>query len=171
MIFVDNLNRDLENLHEQIKQLQSDVAGKTELDEINQRIDIIAKSIQSATEQGHEIKANVLLPPSEYLNIQLVPSHTLDRLEEYRIDEKQIFVLFGSFLGCILGILSSWATQKSFIMNRTSWVLLIMCIIVASLSAYYAYVISKRVEKVKSKLFLHRNKEINTTQQAESKEN
>ncbi len=167
---VDNLNRDLENLHNQITQLQSEVAGKRELEKVNQRVDKMVKSIESATEQGHELKAKVLLPPSEYLNIQLVPSHTLERLEEYRTDEKKIFVLLGSFLGSILGILSNWATQKTFAMNRASWVLLTMCIIVTILSTYYAWIISGRVKIAKSKLFIPRNKDIEIAKQAEIQE-
>ncbi|MGB2863783.1 MAG: hypothetical protein WBC05_10700, partial [Sedimentisphaerales bacterium] len=151
---VDNLNNDLANLKNQIDQLKEEVAGKEELAEINQRLDTMATSIESATERGQELKAKVLLPPSEHLNVQLVPSYSLERLEEYRTDEKKIYVFLGVFLGGIMGILSNWATQDSFKIDRAAGVLLSMCVFLTCCLIYWAWVINKRVQKIRDQMFL-----------------
>ena len=80
-----------------MEQLKREVAGKDDLVQLNDRLDDITTSIQKASERGQELKAKILLPPSELMNVQLVPSHSLERLEEYRSDEKKTYVL----LGCI----------------------------------------------------------------------
>jgi hypothetical protein len=154
---VDNLNDDLANIKSQIDKLKKEVAGKEELAEINQRLDTMTTSIESATERGQELKAKVLLPPSEHLNVQLVPSHSLERLEEYRTDEKMIYVFLGVFLGGIIGILSNWATQDSFKIDRASGVLIAMFVFLTCCLSYWAYITNERVHKVRNQMFLSKS--------------
>lgn len=151
---VDDLNNDLSTIKDQVEQLKDEVAGKVELAEINQRLDKMATSIESATERGQELKAKVLLPPPDHLNVQLVPSYSLDRLEEYRADEKRLYIFLGVFLGGIIGILSNLATQDSFKINRAASVLLAMFIFLTFCLAFWAFVINKRVQKIRDQIFL-----------------
>ena len=149
---VDNLNVDLENLRSQVEQLKDEVAGKEELAQLNGRLDEITASVQKASEKGQELKAKVLLPPSELMDVQLVPSHSLERLEEYRSDEKKAYVLLGVFLGCAFGILSNWATQDTFVWTRHASVLLVLFLILTFGLAIWAHQINSRVIQVKNRM-------------------
>jgi hypothetical protein len=149
---VDNLNVDLDNLRSQVEQLKDELAGKEELAQLNDRLDEITASVQKASEKGQELKAKVLLPPSELMDVQLIPSHSLERLEEYRSDEKKAYVLLGVFLGCVFGILSNWAIQDTFVWTRQASVLLVLFLILTFGLAIWAHQINSRVVKVKNRM-------------------
>jgi hypothetical protein len=152
---MDGLNMDLASLREQVEQLKGDVAGKHELAAVNERLDKMAASIQSASQRSRELKANVLLPPSEDLSVQLVPSYWLDRLEEYRADEKKGYVLLGAFLGGVIGILSNWATQETFVLTKAAGVLIFMFVLLGLALSGWVWQINKRVRRVKDTILSH----------------
>jgi preprotein translocase subunit SecG len=150
---VDALNRDLATLGDQVRDLKGDVAGKKDLAAMNERLEKMAASIERATERSQELKANIVLPPSEYLSVQLVPSHSLDRLEEYRADEKKAYALFGVFLGGALGIFSNWATQDAFALSKATGVLVLFFLILTIGTGIWTWQIDKRVQKVRKTMF------------------
>ena len=150
---VDSLNADVRNLQSQVEQLKGEVAGKGELTQIQERLDDITDSIEKITERGQELKAKVLLPPPEYMNVQLVPSHSFERLEEYRSDEKKAYVLLGVFLGCVFGILSNWATQENLVWTKEAIVFVVLFVILTIGCGFWAWLINRRVVKVKNRMF------------------
>jgi len=150
---VEALNRDLAALGDQVRELKSDVAGKEDLAAMNERLEKMAASIGRATERSQELKANIVLPPSEYLSVQLVPSHSLDRLEEYRADEKKAYALLGVFFGGAIGTFSNWATQDTFAITKATAVLVLFFLILTIATGVWAWQIDKRVQKVRKIMF------------------
>jgi len=150
---VDALNMDLATLQAQVRELKGDVAGKKDLAAMNERIEKIAASLDRATERGQELKARVLLPPPEHLSVQLVPSYSLDRLEEYRADEKKAYALFGTFFGGTLGIFSNWAIQDTFTFSKAAVVLIFFLLILTIAAGIWAWQIDTRVQRVRRIVF------------------
>jgi len=85
----------------------------------------IEKLVEKAQEKTKELTAPVLLPSPQAIEVRLVASHSLDRLEEYRADESLYFLLIGLFGGAVLGILSNWFTNETLTMTRFSIVFII----------------------------------------------
>jgi len=78
------------------------------------------------------------------MSVRLVPSDSLDRLEEYRSDVNWAYLFIGAFLGAIMGILSNWATNEEFIITRYSKVLMGLFLILAIGSGAWACNINRR---------------------------
>jgi len=85
--------------------------------------------------------------------VRLVPSDSLDRLEEYRTDENVAYLLMGAFGGAILGFLSNLATNQQFIITRFSVMLMILFGVLTVLGIYWAFRLRGRVNRVKGRIF------------------
>jgi hypothetical protein len=146
---VDALTKDLATLGDQVRALKNDVAGKKDLAALNERLGKMAASIERATERSQELKANIVLPPSKYLSVRLVPSHSLDRLEEYRSDEKKAYALLGVFGGGAIGVFINWATQDTFALTKATIVLVVFFLILTTAAVAWAWQIGRRVQRVR----------------------
>lgn len=149
---VENLDQDIEELRTQFTQLQKDATTDTQLVQLVGRLDEIAKTIDRASAKSKELKADIVLPPKEVMDVRLVPSHSLDRLDEYRSDENKAYLLIGAFCGTILGILANWATDENFTITRPSLVFMGVFLVLALLSITWAYQISRRAKKVREEM-------------------
>lgn len=87
------------------------------------------------------------------MEVRLVASHSLERLEEYRSDENKYYLLIGLFGGAVLGILSNWFTNEQFTITRFSTVFMLLLAILTVACIFMALRISKRAEGLKSKIF------------------
>ena len=101
--------------------------------------------------RSEELTARILLPPREMTDVQLLPSDALDRLEEYRSDENIAYLLIGAFSGAILGILSNWATNDTFVITRVSLVLLGFFAVLCGMSIFWAWRLRGRIASIKQK--------------------
>ena len=74
----------------------------------------IKATLAILTATPHGITAPVRTPQPEDMEVTLVPSTILDRLDEYRGDESLWLVLFGLFTGAIVGVFVNVATGGRF---------------------------------------------------------
>lgn len=147
-----DLRKTLVHLKEQVAELKEATRTGDEVSEEVKRLEAIAATIESAGEIGNKLSADVVLPPSKDLRVRLVPSDSLERLEEYRSDESMAFLLTGAFLGGVIGILSNWVTQNSFTFTRTSIVFMGFFGAVALVAGAWAWVLRRRAQRLKRRL-------------------
>jgi len=162
---VARLDDALETLRREVAQLRRDVTTDTQMPQVGEgldvkqmtqlgeRLDEIARTLDQASERSDELKADILFPPIEDMSVRLVPSDSLDRLEEYRSDVNWAYLLAGAFLGAVMGILSNWATNEKFIITRYSKVLIGLFLILAVGSGVWAYNINRRARRVRDHMF------------------
>jgi len=117
----DALSIELTSLRQQLDEMRKYALTD---EQVERRIEEMLKTANRAIGRTEELTARVLLPPPEMTDVQLLPSGVLERLEEYRSDENIAYLLIGTFVGSILGILSNWVTNDPFIVTKFSLVLL-----------------------------------------------
>lgn len=139
-------------LKEQVAELHGAVAGGRKLSQEVERLEGLLATIEKAGEIGRSLSADVVLPPAEELRVKLVPSDSLDRLEEYRADESKAYLLLGAFMGAALGILSNWVTQEAFKITKVSGTLMFVFGCLALLTAAWAHQIGRRARLLRSRL-------------------
>lgn len=147
---IDSLSLELASLRQQLLELQK---GSTNNDKVEQKIDELLKTANRAVGRSEELTARVVLPRQEHMDVQLVPSHSLERLDEYRSDENIAYLMIGVFAGSILGILSNWVTSENFTITRFSIILMGIVLALTVLCAVWAVVIRNRANEVKKRIF------------------
>ncbi len=122
---IDELRRDLAEMRTLLQKIQTERERNQTGPELTPTMQQIEKLVEKAQEKTKELTAPVLLPSPQDIEVRLVASHSLDRLEEYRADESLYFLLIGLFGGAVLGILSNWFTNETLTMTRFSIVFII----------------------------------------------
>lgn len=97
---------------------------QNQMSTIAQSMSQVQTQLAQAQRQTEGLTAPVIMPTPEDMQIRLVPTHWLHRLEEYRADEGIALTAAGLFVGAILGILVNWATNEQFVVTRFSQVLM-----------------------------------------------
>lgn len=146
---LENFNSELVNLRKQVVDLQK--ASLTE-NQLEQRIQEILKTADRAAGQGELLTARVILPRQEDMNVRLIPSHSFERLEEYRSDENIAYLLIGVFAGGICGILSNWAANESLVITRFSLVLMCFLAVLTIACVLWVRIIRSRTNAVKGQI-------------------
>jgi len=147
-----DLDDKLGALKSQIDELHRSALGGMQLSQEVKRLEGITATIERAGEIGRNLTADVVLPPAKDLRVKLVPSDSLDRLEEYRSDESRAYLLVGAFLGAALGILSNWVTQEAFTVTKISGAFLVFFVCMALLAEAWALQIGHRARNLKNRL-------------------
>lgn len=121
------------------------------------------KDVQAAPDQDAKrqdkagavpaLTAPISLPPSEDMVIRLVPSFSLERLEEYRSDEGIALLVLGLFAGAFFGLLTNIVTQDVIDFSATEIVLLVLLGGLSSASAYWIRRVKKRAARVRDDIF------------------
>lgn len=150
---VKELDNDINEIQEQVIHIQENAASDQSLKPILASLEEALQTINRASAKSKELTAEVVLPSDETMAVHLVPSHLLERLEEYRSDENKVFLLIGAFSGAILGILANWATNEVLTITRFSIILMGIFFSLAILSIAWAVLISYRASKIKKTLF------------------
>jgi flagellar hook-basal body complex protein FliE len=144
---IGNLEHSIQSLKEDLSALTINDNGqelfKQQLDEMFDKISQLQKASQGMT-------AQVILPPIEDMQVHLVTSNSLDRLEEYRNDQATWFALAGLFGGSILGILINWVTGGQ--MNSSAIILIVAFAIITGVFGYFYYESKVRITNVKDKI-------------------
>jgi hypothetical protein len=145
------------SLHGSVVQLQQKIEGLTDRDipkqNIEQGIEQISKSVAEIVVQTQELTAKVLLPPPESMNIQLVPSHRLEQLEEYSGDQNLFYALAGLLLGTALGMLVNWVTLETSIhITNSAKALCTALLVMGVLTGAWGISLRMRAKRAKGKL-------------------
>jgi hypothetical protein len=161
---VTELSRDLDAVRKQLSSIQREASVNAALAD---QVQTLANLVEQAQAKSNDLKAPVLLPPMEDMEVRLVASHSLERLEEYRSDENKYYLLIGLFGGAVLGILSNWFTNEQFTITRFSTVFVLLLVFLTIACILMASRISKRAEGLKSKIFRANisNPEVKDTQE------
>lgn len=146
---VNSLAVDLASTRQQLIELQKE-AAQGELWE--QRLEEILKTVTRAVGESEEITARVIIPRREDMDVRLVPVHSLERLEEYRSDENIAYLLIGTFAGAVLGILSNWATNETFVITNFSLVLMSLLVTLTILCCLWVRRLNLRSVAVKQQI-------------------
>jgi len=142
------LNIELASLRQQLVELQEAVTGE----QLEHRLEEMLKTANRAVGRSQELTARVRLPRLEDMDVHLVPSHSLERLEEYRSDENVAYLLIGAFGGAVLGILANWATSEQFTITRFSIVLMLLLTVPTIACCFWARRLHQRAALVKEQM-------------------
>lgn len=134
------LNYQIKSLHQQVEELrqQPSQTGDTA------KLDELARTADTAS----RLTADIVLPSADAMAVRLVPVHQLERLEEYRSDENWGFLLIGTFLGGVLGILVNAANTDNFAFSRPSIVLMGVMFVLTVLSLLWTIRLKKRAIEI-----------------------
>ena len=141
----------MENQIEALRKLASTIQGKSG-DSASTNVQELSQIADKIEESRRELTAPVTLPSTEDMSIRLVPSHFLERLEEYRSDEGIALLVTGLFGGGVLGVLISLATGEVSRLSPFSIVLLILMIMLAVLSGYWIAKMRSRISKIRDRM-------------------
>ncbi|MCA1568269.1 MAG: hypothetical protein LC803_22015 [Acidobacteria bacterium] len=149
---LEKLSSELGSLRQQLMEFQKEplLGGQFE-----HRVREILSTANRAVDQSEVLTARVILPRQEDMNVRLVPSHSLERLEEYRRDENVAYLFIGVFAGAIFGTLSNWATTETFLMTRSSVLLVSVLSMLTIACIIWVRVIQKRANVVRGQIFLN----------------
>lgn len=121
-IFREVLARSLESINQIDTKINATPASKNqELRAISSEIRTIRDDLSQMKIPSAHLSAPIILPPPEDMEVRLVSSTSLQRLEEYRSEENKWYSVTGIFMGAILGIAINVATGG--IMTNNAWIL------------------------------------------------
>jgi hypothetical protein len=110
-----------------------------------------AKSaLRRLSASSREITAPVTFPSSSQLEVRLVPSTLLERLEEYRSDENKWISFAGVLLGAALALSLEASTGGT--MTPEAWILLLVLWLGAFLAGWSAWSFRERAKRIKAQL-------------------
>lgn len=159
------LSRDLDAVRNQIASIQKEAPANAAVAE---QVQTLTSLVEQAQAKSKELMAPVLLPPMEDMEVRLVASHSLERLEEYRSDENKYYLFIGLFGGAILGILANWFTSAQFTITRFSVIFIALLAILTLACVFMVMGISKRAKGLRTKMLS--NEARPTTSARESQE-
>lgn len=142
-----NLLLELTKLRQELAEVK---AGTVTAEEIDVTIDAAIRTTNRAIDQTDALTARILLPPSNLTDRYLVPSDSLERLEEYRSDESLAYLLVGLFAGACLGIIANWVATDPLSITIFSLILFVIFAVLSAASAFWARRIHLRSERVKT---------------------
>lgn len=144
------LDEEFEEFRTEIERIGTD--GQIDKEEIPQLQKGLLNKIDHVIGTSKELTARMLLPPREVTDIYLLPAGLFQRLEEYRSDEKAIYLFIGILGGAILGILSNWVTNEPFVITRISVILTVVFSALGATCGFRAWLIHKRVARIKKRI-------------------
>jgi len=145
----ETLKNNLDSIQKEVEVIQTSIKDNAQLSiKVQQLSDLITQTKQTS----QELTAPVKLPPLEDMEVQLVPTHSLERLEEYRADENRYSLLIGLFGGAILGIFSNWFTNENLVITRFSVTFIILLVLLTSGSIMMSIRNSRRAQAIKNKM-------------------
>jgi transcriptional regulator with XRE-family HTH domain len=146
---VESLSRRIDN--QDNNTLGGELSAKEEVKALKQEI----AQLQATSKR---IMAPVSVPDPEEMEVKLIPSTYIERIEEYRSEESNWFSWFGVFLGSIIGVFVNVVTGGQ--MSPEAWVLIVIFAIMTSLCFWFGRAARTRANKLKDS-FLKRPEEKN----------
>jgi hypothetical protein len=145
------INKRVDELQSSLNALTKSLNKPDQQDALRQQILMMQEQLAQLQTASKDLTARVVLPPSEELEIRLLTTNSLDRLEEYRSNQNIWAGGIGLFGGAVMGIMVNFVTGAE--VEKTAWVLVVAFVLVVVVFAYFFYIDGKRVERVKGKFF------------------
>ena len=119
--------------------------------EIESEIQEIKKKLENARFTSEQLTAPVILPAPEDIQVRLVSSTSLQRLEEYREEENNWFSLSGVFFGAFLGMLANHFSGGT--LSTEGWLLAVILFGFSFLTFISGRRFRARGEKITNQIF------------------
>ena len=119
--------------------------------EIESEIQEIKKKLENARSTSEQLTAPVILPAPEDIQVRLVSSTSLQRLEEYREEENNWFSLSGVFFGAFLGMLANHYSGGT--LSIEGWYLVAILVGLTIFTFFSGRRFKARGEKISNQIF------------------
>lgn len=97
----------------------------------------LVNAIHTAQETGQSLKADVIMPPREQLELRLTPIHLLDQYNEYSSDSAKAQLLLGACLGGVIGLIASFALADD--VQWSAPLVILVIVLVTAVGALWKY--------------------------------
>jgi hypothetical protein len=145
---------DAGRLEEQLKALRSELLEQMKRSDISgtvsQELRKLVAAVMQAQVTAQRLKADVILPAAEDMQVRLISAHSFERLEEYRSEESKWFSVAGIFGGSTLGIFVNAVTGG--VLNEQSWIFVVVSLALTILTGATAYNYQRRAERLKLRI-------------------
>jgi len=145
---IDNLTSTVETLQDLIK--QPDQMGSDVLQRIQQELSVITINLDKLKTEAPRITAPVRIPTPEAMEVTLVSTTMLERLEEYRHESNKWDTIFGLFIGATLGILTNLVTGGE--MTFETWVVIAILVGMSAFTGWTGHKYKERAAVIKDKI-------------------
>lgn len=153
--FDKELQNRIDNIQTTVETLQNIVAAPNQdnselLKGIQEELTVLTNNLVKFEAKAKEITAPVRMPKPDAMQVTLVSTTNLERLEEYRHESNKWDTVFGIFIGSVLGLLSNLVTGGK--LGFEAWVLIAILGGMSGLTWWTAYKYKERAAKVKNKI-------------------
>lgn len=124
-------------------------------EKLSNDIDELRHSINEIQVTSKKLAAPVILPNPKDMQVTLVSSSSLDRLEEYRNEENKWFSVLTLFVGSILGLLTNLVTGGS--LTPSALVICVVFLIMAFFSGWSAFGFRARATAIRNRILPDEN--------------
>lgn len=145
-----NRSEELEYRFERIQERVTQLAQRAEAQD-EALLESLQDAIAEAQATSHDLAPPIVLPPMEDLQIRLVSTNSLQRLEEYRSEENLLLSFAGLFLGALLGILTNLITGGT--IQTEMWLFVVLLLLMTAFTAWRAIINNRRAASVKRQMF------------------
>ena len=152
----------LEDSQKQIKTLQKEFTGdrsRKQIEALQTQISALATTLEAtqsklgqAQARSNDLVAPIIIPAIDDMKINLVPTNWLERLEEYRSDERIYSLLFGLFGGALLGMIAAWFANSQNSINAYAVAFLLVLVILTMACAIIFYRANQRAQGMRKKM-------------------
>jgi transcriptional regulator with XRE-family HTH domain len=143
--------KDVENAIDELsKRLEQSQSQNDQTITVAEEVESLKQNFAELQATSEALTVPIRIPSRERMQVHLVPSTLLERLEEYRSDESMWLVWFGIFVGSIIGVFVNVATGGQ--MKNEAWLLIGVFIVMSGLTGGFAYKAKMRGSKLKHEL-------------------
>lgn len=116
------------------------------------------ETISNLQESSMKMTAPVVMPEPKDMEVRLVASSSLERLEEYRSEENKWYSVFTLFVGAIMGVFVNVVTGGN--LTTAAWILVGAFLLMGGFAGWSAFGFQKRAETIRRKINPERNAEL-----------
>lgn len=152
---LQKLQKQLEDTQQAVDEMSSrlDERPAIQAQEEDEFLNLTKKLINSLDQikiPPQSLMAPVILPPTKDMEIRLVSSTSLQRLEEYRFEENKWYTVTGILGGAILGIIINVATGGQ--MTAIAWILVITFAVLCAITGWTAWNYQQRGNDIRKQI-------------------
>jgi|GEM_PF-6700737 len=165
----DGNTSQMAELQIQLRDLHNTTASlRTKIEEISQvgtfgqntvildQFQELRETISKMQTTSQSLTAPVVLPTPEDMEVKLVSSTSLERLEEYRSEESKWGTWLGVFVGAIIGILINLATGGQ--LTQSALILISTFVLLSILTGWTEYSFKERAHRLKERIMGNQSK-------------
>lgn len=144
-----NLQTTVDTLQKIVAETQTKDNSKM-MASIREELAILTSNITKLETEAKELTAPVRFPKPSAMEITLVPTTMLERLEEYRHESNKWDTVFGIFIGAVLGLLSNLVTGGK--MAFETWALTAILVGLSGFTWWSGYRYKERARLIKEEI-------------------